>query len=110
MRKHPSIGADVVARISRLASLAPIIRSHHEYYDGRGYPAGLKGEEISLEARIVGVADAFDAMVSDRPYRERMTLEQALEELRRCRRVAVRSRGRHSAGKHPEAEYARGAA
>lgn len=84
MRKHPAVGADVVSRIARLANLAPIIRSHHEHYDGDGYPAGLKGEEIPLEARIVGVADAFDAMISDRPYRKRMTLAEAREELRRC--------------------------
>jgi len=84
MRKHPAIGADVVARIGRLADVAPIIRGHQERYDGSGYPEGLAGERIPLEARIVGVADAYDAMVSDRPYRERMTIDDALAELHRC--------------------------
>jgi diguanylate cyclase (GGDEF)-like protein len=82
MRRHPAIGADVISRVSRLADLAPIIRSHHERYDGDGYPAGLKGDEIPLEARIVGVADALDAMLSNRPYRARLDLDKALEELR----------------------------
>lgn len=84
MRQHPTIGADVVARIGRLADIAPIIRGHQERYDGNGYPEGLAGEQIPFEARIVAVADAFDAMVSDRPYRERMTVEDALAELYRC--------------------------
>ena len=84
MRRHPTIGADVVARIDRLASLAPIIRGHQERYDGSGYPDGLAGEQIPLEARIIGVADAFDAMTSDRPYRNRMAVEDARAELRRC--------------------------
>ena len=84
MREHPAVGAEVVARIGALASLAPIIRSHHERYDGRGYPDGLKGSEIPLEARIVGAVDAFDAMTSDRPYRGRMRLEEAREEMHKC--------------------------
>jgi two-component system cell cycle response regulator len=84
MRKHPTIGADVVARIGRLADLAPIIRSHQERYDGSGYPEGLTGEQIPLEARIIGAADAFDAMTSDRPYRKRMAVDDARAELRRC--------------------------
>ena len=84
MRQHPTIGADVVARIGRLADVAPIIRSHQEHYDGSGYPEGLVGEQIPFAARIVAVADAFDAMVSDRPYRERMAVEDALDELHRC--------------------------
>jgi diguanylate cyclase (GGDEF)-like protein len=84
MCRHPTIGADVVGRIARLADLAPIIRAHQERYDGSGYPEGLAGEQIPLEARIVGVADAFDAMVSDRPYRKRMTVDEARAELHRC--------------------------
>lgn len=81
MRKHPSIGANVVSRVGRLEGLAPIIHSHHERFDGGGYPEGLHGEEIPLEARIVSAADAFDAMTNDRPYRGRLTLEEAREEL-----------------------------
>jgi diguanylate cyclase (GGDEF)-like protein/putative nucleotidyltransferase with HDIG domain len=83
MRKHPTVGADVVSKVWRLANLAPIIRAHHEHYDGGGYPGGLKGRDIPLEARIVGVADAFDAMTSDRPYRGSLKLDEAREELRR---------------------------
>jgi len=84
MRRHPAIGADVVSRVGRLASLAPIIRSHHEHFDGNGYPAGLRGEEIPLAARIVAAADAVDAMTSDRPYRRHMDIEQARRELKRA--------------------------
>lgn len=83
MRRHPTIGADVVSRMGRLAELAPVVRSHHEHYDGTGYPAGLAGEEIPLEARIIGAVDAFDAMTSDRPYRDAMAVKDAREELRR---------------------------
>ena len=84
IRRHPSIGANVVSQIASLARLAPIIRGHHERYDGAGYPQGLRGEEIPLEARIVAVADAFDAMISDRTYRKRMSVESARERLREC--------------------------
>jgi putative nucleotidyltransferase with HDIG domain len=82
MRRHPSIGANVVSHVDSLARLAPIIRSHHERYDGGGYPQGLSGHEIPLEARIVAVADAFDAMISDRPYRDRLSVECARANLR----------------------------
>ena len=84
LRRHPATGAEVLSRIARLANLAPIVRSHHEHFDGSGYPEGLKGEQIPLEARIVGAVDAVDAMLSDRPYRRRMSVEEAREELRRC--------------------------
>jgi HD-GYP domain-containing protein (c-di-GMP phosphodiesterase class II) len=84
MREHPVTGAEMVSRIDQLAFLAPTIRSHHEHYDGGGYPDGLRGGEIPLAARIVCVADAFDAMTSDRCYRRRVALEEAREELRRC--------------------------
>lgn len=84
MRRHPAIGANVVSHVGSLARLAPIIRSHHERYDGAGYPQGLQGSEIPLEARIVAVVDAFDAMISDRPYRLRMSVEGARQRLREC--------------------------
>ncbi|HEX2391411.1 MAG TPA: HD domain-containing phosphohydrolase [Solirubrobacterales bacterium] len=84
IRLHPSIGADVVSHISGLARLVPIIRGHHERYDGSGYPDGLRGEAIPLGARIVAVADAFDAMISDRAYRQPMTVEEARHRLREC--------------------------
>jgi HD-GYP domain-containing protein (c-di-GMP phosphodiesterase class II) len=84
VQRHPSIGANLVSHVPSLARLAPIIRSHHERYDGAGYPQGLRGEEIPLEARIVAVVDAFDAMISDRPYRLRMSVEGARQRLREC--------------------------
>jgi len=71
-----------VSRIDYLSSLAPVIRAVHERWDGGGYPDGLAGEGIPLEARIVFVCDAYHAMTSDRPYRERLSEEAALEELR----------------------------
>jgi diguanylate cyclase (GGDEF)-like protein len=82
MRQHPLIGADVVSRVPRLADLAPVIRSHHERFDGGGYPAGLAGEEIPLAARIISATDAFDAMTHDRPYRQALPPEEARRELR----------------------------
>jgi putative nucleotidyltransferase with HDIG domain len=82
MRRHPTIGANVVSHVGSLARLAPIIQSHHERYGGGGYPQGLRAAEIPLEARIVAVVDAFDAMISDRPYRLRMSVEGARQKLR----------------------------
>jgi HD-GYP domain-containing protein (c-di-GMP phosphodiesterase class II) len=83
IRLHPRIGYRLVEQVPSLRAVAPSILHHHERFDGAGYPAGLSGEQIPLEARIVGVADAFSAMTSDRPYRTRMTHEQAFAELER---------------------------
>jgi diguanylate cyclase (GGDEF)-like protein len=83
MKKHPQNGADIVSRIPQLSSCADGIRHHHEYYDGSGYPDGLKGEAIPLEARIIGIADAFSNMTNDGLRSNVMSLEQALEELKR---------------------------
>lgn len=80
---HPRIGSELVQQVPALAPLASFILHHHERFDGSGYPAGLKGQEIPLEARVIGVADAFSAMTSERPYRGRMSLEEACEELER---------------------------
>lgn len=66
-----------------LRSLVPIIRHHHEFYNGMGYPDKLAGNQISIEARIIAVADAIEAMTSDRPYRKALNPEQVIEELRR---------------------------
>ena len=85
MKQHPVRGYQIVARIPAMARLTPAILYHHERYDGKGYPEGLAGEEIPLAARILAVADAFDAMTSDRPYRPGMPLDQAVEELKRNR-------------------------
>lgn len=82
MRNHPIIGAQIVAPIAFLADAVEIIRHHHERFDGDGYPDGLRGEQISLAARIFSVADSFDAMTSTRPYRSPLTVERALGEIR----------------------------
>ena len=85
MKKHPEFGARIVAGIPFLEDVARIVRHHHERWDGRGYPDGLAGEDIPLGARIFAVADSFDAMTSDRPYRRAMTIDEARAEVARCR-------------------------
>lgn len=81
---HPQKGAELLSKVEDLEPVARIVRHHHERFDGMGYPDGLKGEEIPLESRIVAVVDAFEAMTSERPYRKAMSVEEALEELKRC--------------------------
>ncbi len=83
--RHPNIGADIVKQIRFLQHTADMVRHHHERPDGKGYPDGLSGSEISLESRILSICDAFDAMTTDRSYRPARTLEFAMEELVRCR-------------------------
>lgn len=78
---HPVKGVDILSNLGFMESGIPIIKHHHERYDGRGYPDGLKGKQIPFLARIIVCVDAFDAMMSDRPYRPRMELEKALSEL-----------------------------
>ncbi|HMO57124.1 MAG TPA: response regulator [Roseiflexaceae bacterium] len=85
METHASIGAEMLANISSLHDILPIIRSHHERIDGYGYPDHLAGDRIPLEARIVAIADAFDTMTSHRAYRPSLPLDVALAELRRGR-------------------------
>jgi HD-GYP domain-containing protein (c-di-GMP phosphodiesterase class II) len=82
MRNHPSYSVDILEPLSDMESLIHAIKFHHERYDGKGYPSGIRGNNIPLEARILCVADAYDAMLSDRPYRRGMEKEEALEELR----------------------------
>jgi HD-GYP domain-containing protein (c-di-GMP phosphodiesterase class II) len=81
MRGHPAWGAEVVARMPGLEELGPLVRAHHERYDGRGYPEGLAGERIPLGSRVISACDAFEAMVSRRPYRAPLSTEAALAEL-----------------------------
>lgn len=83
MREHPAIGAQIVSPIRFLAGAIEIVQSHHERWDGLGYPRGLRGERIPLAARVFAVADSFDAMTSDRPYRAAMRVDEALGEIRR---------------------------
>jgi HD-GYP domain-containing protein (c-di-GMP phosphodiesterase class II) len=84
MRRHCEIGYNMVTRIPFLRDAAEIVLSHQEFFDGTGYPRGLKGEAIPLGARIFAVADALDAMISDRPYRRALPFSHARDEIRRC--------------------------
>ncbi|MEK6777168.1 MAG: HD domain-containing phosphohydrolase [bacterium] len=84
MKTHPVCGVKIVENIQAMAAIIPGMKYHHERYDGNGYPEGRKGEEIPLLARIMAVADTYDAMTSDRPYRKGPGHEIALKEIRRC--------------------------
>ncbi|HBY99531.1 MAG: HD-GYP domain-containing protein [Ardenticatenaceae bacterium] len=84
VKRHPIIGAEIVGRMKGLQELVPLVRHHHERWDGRGYPDGLAGEGIPLGARILGVADSLDALCSDRPYRARRSFEEVKDEITRC--------------------------
>ena len=84
VKLHSRIGARLVEQVPGLSDMSPALLHHHERFDGGGYPGGLRGEEIPLEGRIICVADSFSAMTSDRPYRGRLPLESALQELERC--------------------------
>jgi putative nucleotidyltransferase with HDIG domain len=81
MKRHPRIGFEMLRDISFLSGAASIVKAHHERFDGKGYPKGLMGDQIPLGARIFTIADAFDAMTSDRPYRKALTLDMAREEV-----------------------------
>ena len=85
IKNHPSIGEHILKPARIFNDIIPMVKHHHERFDGRGYPSSLAGENIPLCARIVCVADSFDAMTSDRSYRPRYTLYKALEELKNCK-------------------------
>jgi HD-GYP domain-containing protein (c-di-GMP phosphodiesterase class II) len=84
IKKHPEIGARILKDIKQIEDIIPGVLHHHERYDGKGYPAGLAGENIPLMGRIICLADCFDAMTSSRTYRKALPLEVALTEIRRC--------------------------
>jgi putative nucleotidyltransferase with HDIG domain len=84
VRGHPGAGARMIERVRPLHRAVPAVLHHHERWDGRGYPDGLEGTEIPVEARILAVADTFDAMTSDRAYRRALAPERALAEVERC--------------------------
>ena len=84
MKAHARLGAEILATHPALQPIVPLVRHHHERWDGRGYPDGLAGSQIPLGAAIIGLADAFDTMTSDRPYRRAMPVTMAVEELERC--------------------------
>ncbi|MBD3263726.1 MAG: HD domain-containing protein, partial [Candidatus Omnitrophica bacterium] len=79
IKSHPSIAAEILRGIHALRGSVPSVLYHHERYDGKGYPLGLKGEEIPLGARIVAVADVYQALISDRPYRKAYSRKKALQ-------------------------------
>jgi putative nucleotidyltransferase with HDIG domain len=84
MQQHPVIGEAIVKPVRSLQKVVALVRHHHERFNGSGYPAGLQGDAIPLGARILSVADTYDSMVTDRPYRKRLTVEDAKAELKRC--------------------------
>jgi HD-GYP domain-containing protein (c-di-GMP phosphodiesterase class II) len=83
IRAHPRIGADILRAVESFRALVPAVYYHHERFDGRGYPDGIKGEDIPVQARIISVADSFDAMTSNRAYRNAFPAEEALREIER---------------------------
>jgi len=84
MRRHPRAGARMLRSLGAPETILPVVLHHHERWDGSGYPTGRGGKDIPLEARVLCVADSFDAMTSNRPYRAPWSPEDALEELARC--------------------------
>lgn len=87
IREHPLWGVELLAAIDLPWDIKPIIRSHHERYDGSGYPHGLRGDEIPITAQIVGIADAFDALTTTRSYRPAVSMEQAILEMQENRHL-----------------------
>jgi putative nucleotidyltransferase with HDIG domain len=85
MKQHPERGAELIQGIKKLKEIVPAIQKHHERIDGEGYPMGLKGSDIPISARILAVADSFDAIISKRPYREPLPVDDAIREIRRCK-------------------------
>jgi putative nucleotidyltransferase with HDIG domain len=92
MRAHPVVGAAIVEKMEFLKGTVEIVRHHHESWNGRGYPDGLEGEDIPFGARIVTVADSFDAMTTDRPYRRALSIDEAVRRLEECAGVQFDAR------------------
>ncbi|MCX8093403.1 MAG: HD domain-containing protein [Candidatus Goldbacteria bacterium] len=84
IKMHPQLGANIVSKINSLKKLVPLILSHHEWVNGTGYPLGLKGDEIPLGARIISVVDAFSTITSKRPYRDELSVDFAIKEIKKC--------------------------
>ncbi|MDD4169465.1 MAG: HD-GYP domain-containing protein, partial [Desulfotomaculaceae bacterium] len=84
VRRHCEIGSRIALAVPDLVHIADLILKHHEWWNGEGYPLGLRGKDIPLECRIMAIADAYDAMTSDRPYRKALSHEEAVAELNRC--------------------------
>jgi HD-GYP domain-containing protein (c-di-GMP phosphodiesterase class II) len=81
IKEHPVLGANIMAPIKQLREITPLMRHHHEFYDGSGFPDHIKGEQIPLGARILCLADTFDAMTSDRPYQQAMEVDYVVERI-----------------------------
>ncbi|TLN08199.1 HD-GYP domain-containing protein, partial [bacterium] len=79
IKEHPAKGAEILSAITELKGITPWIRHHHEWYDGGGYPDRIADKEIPVEARVIKIADAFDAMTSDRPYRKGLPTDEAVK-------------------------------
>ena len=84
IRKHAGAGYRIAQSNQITANIAELILHHHEHWDGKGYPHGIKGDKIPLLSRILAIADAYDAMINDRPNRKAMAKEEAIKELKRC--------------------------
>ncbi|HTX93108.1 MAG TPA: HD domain-containing phosphohydrolase [Anaerolineales bacterium] len=87
MRQHPEVGAKMLESVDHLKSAVPYVLNHHEWWNGTGYPSGLKGMKIPREGRLLAIVDAFDAMTSNRPYHASMTAAEAIEEIARYRDI-----------------------
>jgi HD-GYP domain-containing protein (c-di-GMP phosphodiesterase class II) len=81
VKRHPVKGAEILSKFRPLKPIIPIIKYHHENFDGSGYPKGLKGNDIPLEARILAVVSCFEAMITDKPYRKALSISQAIKEV-----------------------------
>jgi putative nucleotidyltransferase with HDIG domain len=84
IKKHPEYAANIIQNIPQLKGIVAVVRHHHERYDGNGYPAGLKGGNIPYNARIISIADTFDAMSSKRPYRNPLPVSVCIDEILKC--------------------------
>jgi diguanylate cyclase (GGDEF)-like protein/PAS domain S-box-containing protein len=84
IKRHPEVGYRILSTVNEMSEIAKYVLHHHERWDGKGYPKGLKSEEILLQARIIAIADAYDAMTSDRTYKKAFSEEEAINEIRRC--------------------------
>ena len=84
MKSHPNNSEKLILSVKKLAGISSWLKAHHERWEGKGYPDGLKGDEIPLSSRIVAIADTYDAMTSTRSYRKALDHEVAIEEIKRC--------------------------
>jgi putative nucleotidyltransferase with HDIG domain len=116
MKRHTQLGTLIVGGVAGMESIIDIVRSHHERWDGKGYPDGLAGEDIPLLGRLLAVADAFSAMTTDRPYRRGLPWEVALSEIRKNigtqfdpemakAFLATAAKGRRAMARHPDSEH-----